>query len=209
MQLDLDGDGATNVVGRLMLLKCHLLRPPRLFRLCTTTYRTAAPRSQSGLNHTSAARPFVTMKAGADSGLRSLAIRECDDEPGIREKYRPFLLGKEDDKADWVDDLELDTVIELAAENMQKTGERLKVLVLYGSLRQRLAKRRVIGRVSSLPVKGEGLMNFAGHTQASQRSKLLAFSSDLAVMSECMILPACRSKTTYSTNMRRCKSCAS
>jgi len=149
------------------------------------------------------------MKAGADSGNRSLAIRECDDEPGIRERYRPFLLDKEDDKADWIDDLELDTVTTMAAENMQRTGERLKVLVLYGSLRQRLADRRVIRRVSGFPMKRDGLMNFAGHIQASQRSKLLAFSSDLAVMSESMILPACRSKMTYSTNMRRYKSCAS
>jgi len=210
MQLILDGDGATNVVGRQMSLKCHLLRPPQVFSLYSATYRTAgAPLSQRGLHHTRAAKPFVTMKAGADSGDRSLAIRECDDEPGIRKKYRPFLLDKEDDKADWVDDLGLDTVTTMAAENMQRTGGRLKVLVLYGSLRQRLANRRVIRRVSSLPVKREGLMILAGHTQASQRSKLLAFSSDLAVMSESMILPACRSKMTYSTNMRRYKSCAS
>ncbi len=179
MQLSLDGDGATNVVGSQMLLQCHLLQSPRVLRFCTTTFRTAtAPLSQRGLNLTSATRPFVTMRQGADSGVHSLAIRDCDDEAGIREKYRPFLLDKEDSKADWVAELELDTVTTMAAENMQRTGERLKVMVLYGSLRKRLANRRGIGRVSAFPVKRGGLMKFAGHTQASQRSKLLVFSSD-------------------------------
>ena len=104
-----------------------------------------ASSSQGGLNHTSAARPFVTNEAGADFRYRSLSIRGCDDDPGIRERYRPFLLDKEGNKADWVDDLELGTVTTMAAENMQRTGDRLKVLVLFGSLRQRLANRRFIG----------------------------------------------------------------
>lgn len=168
-----------------------------------------APLPQDSLNHTHIKRPLAKMEAGANLEHHPLDIKEFDDEPGIREKYRPFLLDKEDNKADWVDDLELDTVTKMAAENMQRTGERLKVLVLYGSLRQRLANRCGIGRVSDFPVERDGLMNFAGRTQASQRSKLLAFSSDLAVMSESMILPACPSKTTYSTDMRRYKSCAS
>jgi len=148
------------------------------------------------------------MKAGADFDNRSLAIRECDDEPGIRERYRPFLLKNEDHKADWVDDLELDTVTTMATGNMQRTGERLKVLVLHGSLRQRLAIHRVVGRVSGFPVRRDRVMNLAGHTRASQLSKLLAFSSDLAAMSGCIILPACQSKMMCNTNMRRYKSCA-
>lgn len=170
---------------------------------------SVAPLPQGSLNHTHIKRPLATMKAGVNLEHHSLAIKEIDEEPGIREKYRPFLLDKEDNKADWVDDLELDTVTTMAAENMQRSGERLKVLVVYGSLRQRLANRRGIGRVSDFPLKRDGLMNFAGHTQASQPLKLLAFSSDLAVMSESMILPACRSRMTYSTNMRRYKNCAS
>ena len=192
-----------------MLLSCHLLRPTRVLRLCTATIMAVAPSSQAGLNNTSAARPFVTTEAGAGFEHRSLSIKECDDDPGIRERYRPFLLDKEGNKADWVDDLELGTVITMAAENMQRTGDRLKVLVLFGSLRQRLANRRVIGPLSRVSVKRDGLINFAGHTRASRPSKLLAFSLDLAVMFECMILPACRSKMTYNTNTRRYKSCAS
>ena len=197
------------VERRQMLFSCHLLRPTRVFRSCTAACKMAfAPSSQGGLNHTSVGRPFVTIEAGAELENRSLSIRECDDDPGIRERYRPFLLDKEDNKADWVDDLELGTVTTMAAENMQRTGHRLKVLVLFGSLRQRLANCREIGLLSRISIRRDGLMNFAGHTRASRPSKLLAFSLDLAVMSECMILPACRSKMMYNTNMRRYKSCA-
>ena len=167
-----------------------------------------APSSQGDLNNTGALRPFVSPEAGADAEHRSLSIKESDDDAGIRERYRPFLLDKEGNKTDWVDDLELDTVTTMAAENMRRTGDRLKVLVLFGSLRQRWANRRVIGLLSKVSVKRDGLMSFAGHTRASQPSKLLAFSSDLAAMFECTILPACRSKMTYNINMRRCKSCA-
>lgn len=129
-----------------MLLSRHLLRPTRVLRLRTATIMAVAPSSsQAGLSKTSAARPFMTTEAGAGFEHRSLSIRECDDDPGIRQRYRPFLLDKEGDKADWVDDLELGTVMTMAAENMQRTGDRLKVLVLFGSLRQRWANRRVIG----------------------------------------------------------------
>lgn len=106
----------------------------------------APSSSQAGLSNTSAARSFVTTEAGgAGFEHRSLSIRECDDDPGIRERYRPFLLDKEGNEADWIDDLELGTVMTMAAENMQRTGDRLKVLVLFGSLRQRWANRRAIG----------------------------------------------------------------
>ena len=106
-----------------MLHSRHLIRPALGSRLCTaTTLRrmAVAPLSHAGFNN-------------------SLAIEERDDDPAIRERYRPFLLENKDNKADWVDDLELDTVTAMAAEDMQRTGERLKVLVLYGSLRSRLA----------------------------------------------------------------------
>jgi len=111
-----------------------------------------APSSQGSLNNTRAARPFVTSEDGVEIEERSLSIKECDDDAGIRERYRPFLLKKEGGKADWVDDLELSTVTAMAAEDMQRTGDRLKVLVLFGSLRQRLANRRVIGLGSRAPV---------------------------------------------------------
>ncbi|KAH7309729.1 flavoprotein-like protein [Stachybotrys elegans] len=66
-----------------------------------------------------------------------LAISEDKDDPVIRAKYRPFILGPEDAANDWVAQLELDTVTAMAQENIIKTGSRLKILVLYGSLRSR------------------------------------------------------------------------
>jgi arsenic resistance protein ArsH len=69
--------------------------------------------------------------------IRSLAIREIDDDPDIRHKYRPFILNDGDGQDDWIDLLELTTAIDMAEKDLQLTGQRLKVLVLYGSLRRR------------------------------------------------------------------------
>ncbi|KAI9640635.1 hypothetical protein NHQ30_010935 [Ciborinia camelliae] len=66
-----------------------------------------------------------------------LAIAEAQDEPDIRTKYRPFLLEPEIEATDWISQLELESVITQVEENLVKTNSRLKVLVLYGSLRQR------------------------------------------------------------------------
>ncbi|KAN0119408.1 arsenate resistance ArsH [Hyaloscypha variabilis] len=66
-----------------------------------------------------------------------LAISAAEDDPEIREKYRPFLLDPEVEATDWISLLELDTAISIAQADIEKTGSRLKVLVLYGSLRKR------------------------------------------------------------------------
>ncbi|KAL8683534.1 MAG: hypothetical protein Q9224_006676, partial [Gallowayella concinna] len=68
---------------------------------------------------------------------RSLAIRPEDDDPGIRTTYRPFLLDTATSETDWISQLELSTVTQMAEADLQKTGERIKVLVLTGSLRKR------------------------------------------------------------------------
>ncbi|TGO26807.1 hypothetical protein BPAE_0053g00620 [Botrytis paeoniae] len=66
-----------------------------------------------------------------------LAIAEAQDDIDIRTKYRPFLLDPETEATDWISQLELDSVVTQVEENLAKTSSRLKVLVLYGSLRQR------------------------------------------------------------------------
>lgn len=52
----------------------------------------------------------------------------------VQARYRPFLLTEvQKQEEDWVDKLELETV-----QKMAEAGERkLKILVLYGSLRER------------------------------------------------------------------------
>jgi arsenical resistance protein ArsH len=66
-----------------------------------------------------------------------LAISEANDDPEIRAKYRPFLLDAKVEAIDWISQLELETAIAMAEENLAKTKSRLKILVLYGSLRKR------------------------------------------------------------------------
>lgn len=65
------------------------------------------------------------------------AISAAADDASIRAKYRPFLLSPDLEAKDWISQLELESVMGMVEEDMAKTGERLKVLVLYGSLRKR------------------------------------------------------------------------
>jgi len=121
-----------------MLWKRHLLCPvTKSFRTYTSSMALPTP-SQGDLNNVNAARPHISIKADPEYRYRSLAITESDDDPKIRSTYRPFLLDKQANIGDWIADLELATVTKMAAEDIARTGERLKVLVLYGSLRQRL-----------------------------------------------------------------------
>lgn len=69
--------------------------------------------------------------------FRTLAIPESEDDPKIREKYRPFLLNPQQAAEDWANRLELDTVLDMAEQDLKTTQNRIKVLVLYGSLRKR------------------------------------------------------------------------
>lgn len=59
------------------------------------------------------------------------------DDPAIRARYRPFLLSDAVAASDWISRLELDRVIRLSLQDIEQTGQRLRILVLYGSLRTR------------------------------------------------------------------------
>ena len=71
---------------------------------------------------------------------RTLSISESNDDATIRATYRPFLLPHGTNGPDWIDDLELDAVSRMSSEDYQRTGQRLKVLVLFGSLRPRFVR---------------------------------------------------------------------
>ena len=91
-------------------------------------------------------KPETTTPAQANSPQaipkhQTLALPESEDDPDIRNKYRPFILN-EDPTTDWVSTLELTTALQMAATSLQ-TSPRLKVLVLYGSLRKRSYSRLV------------------------------------------------------------------
>jgi arsenic resistance protein ArsH len=73
---------------------------------------------------------------------RSLAIPHSADEAEIRQKYRPFLLSEDLAKSDWISQLELSTALKMSEEDIEKSGQgRLKVMVLYGSMRKRYSSR--------------------------------------------------------------------
>lgn len=78
----------------------------------------------------------------------TLAIPAHEDDAEVRAKYRPFLLENEGEPSDWVSQLELDVALQMARRNLEETGSRLKVLVLYGSLRKRYGPLQHVRRGS-------------------------------------------------------------
>jgi arsenic resistance protein ArsH len=81
---------------------------------------------------------------------RSLALSESEDDVDIRRKYRPFILSAGGAAEDWVSSLELTTVLNMAENDLRDTNKRLKVLVLYGSLRRRSYSRLVAFEASRI-----------------------------------------------------------
>jgi arsenic resistance protein ArsH len=98
------------------------------------------------------ANPIVVQSTtSADNGhveRRSLAIPEAEDDLHIRQKYRPFI--RDDAQNDWVSALELTKVLNMADNDLQATNKRLKVLVLYGSLRRRSYSKLVAYEASRI-----------------------------------------------------------
>lgn len=97
----------------------------------------AKPTITGDLNQTWAMRATKRPAVDPDFAYRSLAMSICHDVPQLRQQYRPFLLADDIAASDWISKLELSTVTRLASRDMEDSGERLRVLVLYGSLRKR------------------------------------------------------------------------
>jgi arsenic resistance protein ArsH len=90
------------------------------------------------LNNTAAAREHLRPSIDPAYQFRSFAIPPSDDDPSVRQRYRPFLLADEISNSDWVAKLELATAAKLVdAELLSQGKDRLRILVLYGSLRER------------------------------------------------------------------------
>lgn len=101
----------------------------------------AAAASHGDLNNVSAMRSTREMLIDHDYAHRSLAIHPDKDDSNVRCKYRPFLLDAATTESDWISRLELSTVTKMVEEDLKTTGERIKVLVLTGSLRKRWDSR--------------------------------------------------------------------
>ncbi|KAF2276242.1 arsenate resistance ArsH [Westerdykella ornata] len=90
------------------------------------------------LNNTHAAREALTFEPDPAYYGRSFAIPRTEDDEQVRATYRPFLLDESVARNDWIAQLELSTVLKMVEEEIfAKEQERLKVLVLYGSMRAR------------------------------------------------------------------------
>lgn len=82
----------------------------------------------------------ATVQLAVDPGYshRSFAIEAHEDDAAIREKYRSFLLPEVFAADDWISKLELSTALKFVeSEILAKNQDRLRILVLYGSLRSR------------------------------------------------------------------------
>jgi arsenic resistance protein ArsH len=89
------------------------------------------------INNTSAIRPSAFLKPDIEYSRRSFAFAEAEDNSEIRKLYRPFLMAEEITNSDWISRVELSTALKMVEQLLQCRNDRLKVLVLYGSMRKR------------------------------------------------------------------------
>lgn len=127
------------------MYKCSM-NLARTFRF-TGLYRPSLPRAfatmpsiiNGDLNNTEAERVRDEISIDPAYRFRSFAIPPSEDDPVVRKNYRPFLLDDDIESDDWVAKLELSTVLKLVeAHGLSNNGKRLRVLVLHGSMRNRL-----------------------------------------------------------------------
>ncbi|EOD43445.1 putative arsenic resistance protein [Neofusicoccum parvum UCRNP2] len=82
---------------------------------------------------------------------RSLAIPAAEDDAEIRKRYRPFLLDEKTASSDWISKLEITTAMKMVDDELKRTGgDRLKILVLHGSLRSRSYSRLLAHEASRI-----------------------------------------------------------
>jgi arsenic resistance protein ArsH len=91
------------------------------------------------LNNTSAERPKNEIAVDSAYRYRSFALSLSEDDLNVRQHYRPFLLDDAASANDWIAQLELSTVLKMVDTQVFQSGDgdRLKVLVLHGSMRKR------------------------------------------------------------------------
>jgi arsenic resistance protein ArsH len=108
------------------------------FRARQSLSRAMATVTNGDLNNTSAERLRSQISTDLTYRNISLAIESSQDEALIRQSYRPFLLEDARSDQDWVAQLELSTVLKMVElQVLRSGGDRLKVLVLHGSMRKR------------------------------------------------------------------------
>jgi arsenic resistance protein ArsH len=104
-------------------------------------FQTSAPflkMTNGDLNNTAAERARTELAVDPAYRSCSFAISQAEDDAEVRKNYRPFMLDEEISKSDWVSQLELSTTLKMVeSQVLNNSQERLKVLVLHGSMRNR------------------------------------------------------------------------
>lgn len=102
------------------------------------SYNRLAMNGHGDLNNEHAARANAAQVVEPAYRYKSLAIAEDEDDAAVRQDYRPFLLPPSLAEDDWVAQLELSAVLRLVESELLNRGQdRLRILILYGSLRSR------------------------------------------------------------------------
>lgn len=100
--------------------------------------RMMGTTTNGDLNNTTAARVLADITIDPIYRDVSFAVPASEDDALVRRIYRPFLLNNAHSEQDWIARLELSTTLKMVASQILKSGgERLKVLVLHGSMRKR------------------------------------------------------------------------
>ncbi|KAH0349673.1 arsenate resistance ArsH, partial [Aureobasidium melanogenum] len=99
-------------------------------------------RIYGDLNNTEVMRETNHLEPDPTYAGKTLAIAEQDDDADVRNKYRPFISSDEVTNSDWISQSELSTALKMSEKDMHDTdGDRIKILVLYGSMRERSYSR--------------------------------------------------------------------
>lgn len=148
-------DSFERAFRELSIFNRHVLQMNAILKSSSTLKYSPAICSGRYLwrqRYTTMANPAVAESEMATNGVyadrRSLAIPENEDDLDIRQMYRPFI--RDDAQNDWVSALELTKALNLAESDIQVTNKRLKVLVLYGSLRKRSYSKLVAYEASRI-----------------------------------------------------------
>ncbi|KAK5020903.1 hypothetical protein LTS07_011368 [Exophiala sideris] len=112
--------------------------------------QTPEKSSNGDLNNTASMRSVIRPQRRTQFAYRSLSIPPSLDDPALRSRYRPFLLPNNVTEHDWISRLELAIVTEMAYNDLKLAGERIKVLVLYGSLRSRSYSKLLAFEISRI-----------------------------------------------------------
>lgn len=110
----------------------------KIITLPRISLRMASAVASGDLNNIAASRARAEISTDPAYHGASLAISASQDDALIRKSYRPFLLDGLQSSQDWISQLELSTVLKMVDTQVLKNdGDRLKVLVLHGSMRTR------------------------------------------------------------------------